>query len=698
MRALLVIATLVSASTAAAQNLIDLDALMALPIPSELTAARDARTLAWVEMRAGVRKIYVDEGGKARVVTAYAEDDGQELSGLTLSGDGRHLAYVRGGTPNEAGFVQNPTSAPDGSKREVYAIDLVHGKALPKLIAEGATPLFAPDGNALVIENGGQLHCYRLSKKTIKNDWCRAPLTHLRGQQYRAVFAPNGRSLSFVSDRGDRAFVATLDLIGRKITWRAPDYNIDSVPVYSADGSKLAFMRLPGLKTDETTNVTLAQPMQLIEVDIASGKAGVRFSSVPRAAGFVYQRFSTPLRYDTADRLIFASEDDGWLRLYALDADSRTPRALSGAACEVENFDVAGTQLIYSGNCAREGVFDAADLRLNRRDLFRVDIGSGQSQRVTSEAAPLYVSPVFAAGGQRVGYLASTATTPLRVHADDCTAQCNGAPISSAFDAASIAGLRPPRQVTFKSPDGLTVHGQLFDHSTTDGKRAAIVFVHGGPMRQMLPAFHYMPYYHRDYAMNQYLASQGYVVLAVNFRSGIGYGQAFRLDPKQGPRGNSEYQDVLAGQAFLAALPQVDAQRIGIYGGSYGGLLTAQALARDSAKFKAGVDLHGVHDWKLAAKQENGAGWGLTEADHELAYQSSPIAAVAQWTSPCLFVHGDDDRSVPFNQSTDLVTRLRAQGVPTQSLVFPDEEHDFLRHDTWMQVYRASAEFFKANL
>jgi dipeptidyl aminopeptidase/acylaminoacyl peptidase len=155
---------------------------------------------------------------------------------------------------------------------------------------------------------------------------------------------------------------------------------------------------------------------------------------------------------------------------------------------------------------------------------------------------------------------------------------------------------------------------------------------------------------------------------------------------------------VLAAHAYLSALPQVDPARIGIYGGSYGGLLTAQALARDSDKFKAGVDLHGVHDWRLAAVQENGAGWGLRAEEHQLAFESSPIAAIAKWRSPCLFIHGDDDRAVPFNQSTDLVTRLRAQGVHTEALVFPDEEHDFLLHRNWLQIYQATADFFARHL
>src|SRR3989442_14045667 len=121
--------------------------------------------------------------------------------------------------------------------------------------------------------------------------------------------------------------------------------------------------------------------------------------------------------------------------------------------------------------------------------------------------------------------------------------------------------------------------------------------MHGGPMREMLLGWHYRDYYHNSYAMNQYLASRGYMVLSVNYRSGIGYGRAFRLAPHRGARGASEYQDIVAGAKYLQSRDDVDKKRIGLWGGSYGGYLTALGLARNSDIFAAGVDFHGVHGW-----------------------------------------------------------------------------------------------------
>jgi dipeptidyl aminopeptidase/acylaminoacyl peptidase len=220
--------------------------------------------------------------------------------------------------------------------------------------------------------------------------------------------------------------------------------------------------------------------------------------------------------------------------------------------------------------------------------------------------------------------------------------------------------------------------------------------MHGGPIRQMMLGWHMRGYYHNAYAMNQYLANRGYVVLSVNYRAGIGYGYAFRTAPKQGPRGASEYQDIVAAGRYLQNRPDVDPNRIGLWGGSYGGLLTAMGLARDSELFAAGVDLHGVHDWSMRARRREGGGWDIHGEDlMSVAYQSSPVADVDFWTSPVLFVHGDDDRNVDFIQTTDLVLRLRKlKKAKVELLIIPDEVHGFLRHENWIKVYEASADFF----
>jgi dipeptidyl aminopeptidase/acylaminoacyl peptidase len=260
-----------------------------------------------------------------------------------------------------------------------------------------------------------------------------------------------------------------------------------------------------------------------------------------------------------------------------------------------------------------------------------------------------------------------------------------------------------PKAVSFRSSDGVEVHAQLFERAGGPARKPAIVFVHGGPPRQMLLGWHYSDYYTNAYASNQYLASQGYAVLSVNYRLGIGYGFDFHRAPNSGAQGAAEYLDVKGAADYLRTLPQVNASRIGIYGGSYGGYLTALALARNSDLFAAGVDIHGVHDWTAdGGRRFGGTDWRYEKTDREkaadVAWQASPVASMATWKSPVLLIHGDDDRNVRFSSTVDLARRLSGAGVRYEEIVIPDDTHHMMRHANWLLVDRATAEFFDRTL
>jgi dipeptidyl aminopeptidase/acylaminoacyl peptidase len=265
-----------------------------------------------------------------------------------------------------------------------------------------------------------------------------------------------------------------------------------------------------------------------------------------------------------------------------------------------------------------------------------------------------------------------------------------------------------PEPVTFRASDGLEVHGQLFRPAgTVSGNRApAIVYVHGGGPRQMLLGWHNRWEYANDYGVNQFLASRGFVVLSVNYRLSVGYGRAFQFPERTGPRGASEYLDIVAAGRYLQRRAEVDPRRIGIWGASYGGYLTALALGRNSDVFAAGVDVHGVHDRLPAVNPTQLAhaivGDGLTEAELRQAlkveFESSPIAAVATWKSPVLFIHGDDDRTVDFRQTIDMGRRLRDNGVKVDELVLTDDVHDPLLWRNWVRSMTAAAAFFERTL
>ncbi len=298
-----------------------------------------------------------------------------------------------------------------------------------------------------------------------------------------------------------------------------------------------------------------------------------------------------------------------------------------------------------------------------------------------------------AATSSGIAYVQAGAQAPTTIVIDGRTVDADQVPAD--FPTAQLV---TPREVTFRAKDGTLIHGQIFDAPGGAAKKPGLIFVHGGPPRQMLLTWHYFDYYTYGYAENQYLASRGFVVLSVNYRLGIGYGHDFQNPPHAGPAGASEYQDVLAGANFLARDARVDARRIGIWGGSYGGYLTALALAKNSNIFKAGVDWHGVHDWTMFPE------WFADPSQQryqdfdrhaflKTAWLSSPDAYISTWKSPVLLIQGDDDRNVHFHQMVDLVQRLRLAHVPYEEYVIPNDIHGFLRWQSWYDADSQTADF-----
>jgi dipeptidyl aminopeptidase/acylaminoacyl peptidase len=396
--------------------------------------------------------------------------------------------------------------------------------------------------------------------------------------------------------------------------------------------------------------------------------------------------------WGAGDALVFPWERDGWTHLYSVPASGGTPRLLTPGDFEVEFVALSPDrrQLILASN----------QDDIDRRHLWSEPVTGDQPTPLT-RGDGIEWSPVMLSDGATIALLHSDAQRPARPAILANQGEIHDLASDSLPADFPAAELVTPQQVILAAADGLRVHAQLFlpKGAASGERRPAVIFMHGGSRRQMLLGWHYMAYYHNAYALNQYLASRGYVVLSLNYRSGIGYGLDFREALEYGPSGASEFNDVEGAGLYLRQRADVDPNRIGLWGGSYGGYLTALGLARASDLFACGVDLHGVHDWNLEV--ENWMPSYDPTARQEaarLAWESSPLASVKTWRSPVLLVQGDDDRNVPFSEMVRLVEALRKQGVEFQQLVFPDEIHDFLRHRTWLAAYHAASNFFDQHL
>jgi dipeptidyl-peptidase-4 len=319
---------------------------------------------------------------------------------------------------------------------------------------------------------------------------------------------------------------------------------------------------------------------------------------------------------------------------------------------------------------------------IERRHIWAVPT-SGGTPRQLSTGDGVERDPTPLASGKKLAVLYFNAAVPASValvSTEGSAPKIIYPTLPKSFPAAEHV---TPQIIITHAADGLEIHNQLFlpKDLKPGEKRPAIVFVHGGPVRQMLPAYHYMQFYHWAYAFNQWLADEGYIVMSINYRSGVGYGKSFRQAPGTEGRGNSEYQDVVAGGKYLQSRPDVDAARVGIWGLSYGGLLTSQALARNSDMFIAGVDLAGVHLY------------GQSLADSALTYRSSAISAIDTWKSPVMLLQGDDDRNVDFGQMVGLVQLLRAHHVYYELTVIPDDQHESMIHSNWVTTFGKMGDF-----
>ncbi|GAB3785544.1 hypothetical protein GCM10028818_47310 [Spirosoma horti] len=675
-----------------------LEAVKSYPFPNELTSSAKGARIAWAFNEQGKRNVYVAEGPDftPRKLTNYTEDDGQEITSLSISDDGKWVIYVRGGDHGsnwDEELPVNTLSTPVPPKVQIWSIPFAGGEA--KAIAEGDAPTISPKSDRVAFIKGGQVWVAPLDASSA----AKAMFT-VRGTNSSVQWSPDGSKLAFVCDRKDHAFVGVFTSETTPIMWIAPSFSQDDSPRWAPDGKRLVFVRTPGSGGAPDSLLTRKHhPWSIWTADVTSGNASQIWQAPKTLAGSVPStNGGVNLHWAANERIVFLSYQDGWPHLYSIASTGGAPLLLTSGSFMAEHITMSHDRkwLLFSGNTGPD------KLDIDRRHAIRVPVDKA-AMEVLTPGAGLEWTPVVTGDGATIAMISATAQRPPL---PTVMAFAKGTPkvlaqnlVPANFPTSQLV---VPKQVTFKSPDGMNVHGQLFEPAGGPSKKPTLIYVHGGPPRQMLLGWNYSDYYANSYALNQYLASQGFVVLSVNYRLGIGYGYAFHQPENGGATGASEYQDVRAAAVWLAEQPQVDATKIGIYGGSYGGYLTALALARDSKLFAAGVDIHGVHDW---SQQRYGVSSTdryekIPDADKaaKIVWESSPVSSISGWTSPVLIIHGDDDRNVRFNQSTDLVRRLEKQGVPMEKLVIVDDTHHWMKHTNALKMSAATADYFKRKL
>ncbi|MFD2871711.1 S9 family peptidase [Mucilaginibacter ximonensis] len=676
------------------------------PFPRELTSCVKGSKIAFTIEDKGKRNIYVAGGPDftIRKLTGYRMDDGQEITSVTISNDGKWVVYVRGGEHSgnrDRSVIVNPANLPQAPKIQVWSVAFTGG--VPKLLGEGDYPAVSPKSDRVAFINDNQVWVASINGlKTGK------PMFDVKGDCSALQFSPDGSKLAFVCDRTDHSFIGVYINNNTPIQWIEPSFSRDASPRWSPDGKKIAFIRTPGIdllaavatipgtqgpataltgsgrrnlaaQTKTVADMPAAtpavapreggsrgsmQPWAIWTADVTTGKGAPLWKAPATARGsFPGIDGGANLHWALNNKLVFMSYTDGWPHAYSLNTSGGAPVLLTLGDYEVDNLKLSsdGQWIIYAANTGPDKKED-----IDRRHIMRVSVTNPVPEMLTAGTG-LETYPVLTGDGAGVAMFSSNGQRPLTV-AEMPLATKKIKLIGEKLLAADfpLKQMAIPQQVIYTSPDGTIVHAQLYKPVSGPAKKPAILYIHGGPQRQMLLGWHPMDYYSIDYSLNQYLVGLGFEVLAINYRNGIGYGYDFNRPSAQG----ANYIDCKAGGEWLAAQPDIDTTRLGVYGGSAGGALTATALARDSKLFKAGVIIHGNSQESLD-----------------------------NWTSPTMIIHSDDDRNVAFSSGVSLIRRFELKGNPYfEYMAIPGDSHHWMSYADIVKVNSAAADFLKREL
>ena len=516
------------------------------------------------------------------------------------------------------------------------------------------------------------------------------------GEREMLSWGPDDRRLAYRFVDVETTQVGVIDAETGEMGWRSRRRNYATGdPQWLGDG------RLLVDRSGERGTVR-----EVVAVSVADGTEEVLYRETDRERG-TYSR-GAPVVSPDGERIALALPEDGWEHVHVVAVASGDRRQLTAGDFEDKGLAdsqprwLSASELVFASNRADPG----------RRGIYAVDLQGSTRSLVDPTGTAVHPRP--SPDGSRLAYVYADRTVgpELRLSALD-----REEPRRLTHSTVADWPTDPiePERVRFDSVDGLEIEGYLLDPRASDAVDSdaadlpAVVWVHGGPMRQMRDGWHPSRSYGLAYAFQQYLAERGYVCLSVNYRGGIGYGAAFRR-ALAGTRGDREMADIVAGAEYLRGLDAVDADAVGMWGLSYGGYAALQLLGTHPEAFDVAINLAGLADLELyrdwaeetkypaaassMAVRLGGEPWEATEAWE----QASPVTHVENYETPLYSFHGTADRYVNFEQLDRVVDALLETDADHEWEYYPDETHVFSNRATWERAFATIEAAFDEHL